>query len=320
MPPGVVAAGCPSARNALIAAFGSTLVATAVRAGRLPARRLQPRICGRRPLEPGAPDALQGLGALGWAGGLAPPVASDPYGLRRPGPWVNRKRARDLSSGRHRCSPGSPSGFAWLLVAVSSPFNVVAAAADGRGLTRAFRTRTWSAGTVLLYLGYVGLAVPFAFAMGARSRAGRTAAVDRRNPSLDARRLDGPRVRSTARSPLGLPGGRVGGRLRGGSGGECGADAVARCDGVPAPRRIQEKRGMLGGGTSCSFRSLSVSRRSGLLTRSGVATSIHSFTKSSIGAWFLAFIIIAVVFSIDDDLAAAPAAANHREARVAGLA
>jgi cytochrome c-type biogenesis protein CcmF len=34
------------------------------------------------------------------------------------------------------------------------------------------------------------------------------------------------------------------------------------------------------------------------LTRSGVVTSIHSFTKSSIGPWFLGFIVVAVVFSV----------------------
>lgn len=34
------------------------------------------------------------------------------------------------------------------------------------------------------------------------------------------------------------------------------------------------------------------------LTRSGVVSSIHSFTQSSIGPWFLAFIIVTVVFSV----------------------
>lgn len=34
------------------------------------------------------------------------------------------------------------------------------------------------------------------------------------------------------------------------------------------------------------------------LTRSGVVNSIHSFTKSSIGPWFLAFIVVVVAFSL----------------------
>ncbi len=33
------------------------------------------------------------------------------------------------------------------------------------------------------------------------------------------------------------------------------------------------------------------------LTRSGVVSSIHSFTQSAIGPWFLGFIVVAVVFS-----------------------
>jgi cytochrome c-type biogenesis protein CcmF len=34
------------------------------------------------------------------------------------------------------------------------------------------------------------------------------------------------------------------------------------------------------------------------LTRSGVVNSIHSFAKSSIGAWFLAFVVISSLFSV----------------------
>lgn len=34
------------------------------------------------------------------------------------------------------------------------------------------------------------------------------------------------------------------------------------------------------------------------LTRSGVVNSIHSFTRSEIGPWFLAFIVVAVIFSV----------------------
>src|SRR6185369_7194487 len=34
------------------------------------------------------------------------------------------------------------------------------------------------------------------------------------------------------------------------------------------------------------------------LTRSGVISSIHSFTQSSIGPWFLAFICVVVAFSV----------------------
>src|SRR5260370_27283702 len=34
------------------------------------------------------------------------------------------------------------------------------------------------------------------------------------------------------------------------------------------------------------------------LTRSGVVNSIHSFAKSPIGSWFLAFVVISTLFSL----------------------
>ena len=61
---------------------------------------------------------------------------------------------------------------------------------------------------------------------------------------------------------------------------------------------IQEKRGMLRVWNvtlvSLAF-CLSLFRT--FLTRSGVVSSIHSFTQSAIGPWFLGFIIVAVAFS-----------------------
>jgi cytochrome c-type biogenesis protein CcmF len=61
---------------------------------------------------------------------------------------------------------------------------------------------------------------------------------------------------------------------------------------------IQEKRGMLKVWNvvlvSAAF---CLSIFGTFLTRSGVVNSIHSFTQSSIGPWFLSFIIIAIAFS-----------------------
>src|SRR3712207_6271848 len=62
---------------------------------------------------------------------------------------------------------------------------------------------------------------------------------------------------------------------------------------------IQEKRGMLK-----VWNMLLVVGAFGLslfgtfLTRSGVVNSIHSFTQSSIGAWFLSFIALVITFSL----------------------
>ncbi len=171
---------------------------------------------------------------------------------------------------------------------------------------------------VLLYLGYVGLAVPFAFAMGALL-SGRT----------DERWIVATRRWTlVAWTCLGF------GQLLGahwayqevGWGGYYAWDPVENAALMPwlaataylHSVMIQEKRGMLKVWNvvlvSLAF---CLSLFGTFLTRSGVVTSIHSFTKSSIGPWFLAFIIIAVVFATTMIWLRLPAAPNHREARVA---
>ncbi|MGH3085087.1 MAG: cytochrome c biogenesis protein CcsA, partial [Gaiellaceae bacterium] len=57
--------------------------------------------------------------------------------------------------------------FAFLLVAVSSPFATQAAPADGAGLNPSLQNPYMLAHPPMLYLGFVGLTIPFAFAMGA---------------------------------------------------------------------------------------------------------------------------------------------------------
>src|SRR6478736_3214347 len=56
---------------------------------------------------------------------------------------------------------------ALLLVAVASPFATQAAPADGLGLNPSLQNPYMVIHPPMLYLGYVGLTVPFAFAMGA---------------------------------------------------------------------------------------------------------------------------------------------------------
>src|SRR5712691_4687156 len=57
--------------------------------------------------------------------------------------------------------------FALLLVFVASPFATQATAADGAGLNPSLQNPYMAIHPPMLYLGYVGLTVPFAFAMGA---------------------------------------------------------------------------------------------------------------------------------------------------------
>ncbi|MFL6037530.1 MAG: cytochrome c biogenesis protein CcsA, partial [Gaiellaceae bacterium] len=57
--------------------------------------------------------------------------------------------------------------FAMLLVFVASPFATQVAPADGAGLNPSLQNPYMVAHPPMLYLGYVGLTIPFAFAMGA---------------------------------------------------------------------------------------------------------------------------------------------------------
>ena len=188
--------------------------------------------------------------------------------------------------------------FAFLLVAIASPFDTQPAPVDGRGLNPSLQNPYMVTHPIFLYLGYVGLAVPFAFAMGA----------------LLARRSDELWLVLTRRWTL-LAWAFLGvGQLVGakwayeevGWGGYYAWDPVENAALMPwlvataflHSVMIQEKRGMLKVWNvvlvSLAF---SLSIFGTFLTRSGILTSVHSFTQSSIGGWFLGFIILSVAFS-----------------------
>jgi len=56
------------------------------------------------------------------------------------------------------------------------------------------------------------------------------------------------------------------------------------------------------------------------LTRSGVINSIHSFSQSPLGSWFLGFIAICIAFSVGLIYLRLPLLRRPDEARVARLA
>ena len=174
---------------------------------------------------------------------------------------------------------------------------------------------------VFLYLGYVGLAVPFAFAMGALL-SGRT----------DERWIVATRRWTiVAWTALGV------GQLLGahwayqevGWGGYYAWDPVENAALMPwlaataylHSVMIQEKRGMLRvWNVTLVSLAFCLSLFGTFLTRSGVVSSIHSFTQSAIGPWFLGFIVAAVVFSVTMIWLRLPAASHDGAARVARLA
>jgi cytochrome c-type biogenesis protein CcmF len=196
------------------------------------------------------------------------------------------------------------SFFAMLLVFVASPFVTQAAPADGAGLNPSLQNPYMAIHPPMLYLGYVGLTVPFAFAMGA----------------LLARRTDERWIVATRRWTLAAWAFLGVGQLLGahwayveiGWGGYYAWDPVENAALMPwlaataylHSVMIQEKRGMLKvWNVLLVVLAFCLSIFGTFLTRSGIIQSIHSFTQSSIGPWFLGFICfitaasLALVFS-----------------------
>ena len=281
-----------SARNALIAAFGSTLVAAAVlAAGFLRSDFSLTYVAEHSNRTLGGPYKLSAF----WGGqeGSLLLWLLVLTGYAALAVWVNRDRARDLvvwvmpvlggDRGRSSRSCSSPS---------RARSTTQAAPFDGAGLNPSLQNPYMMAHPPFLYLGYVGLAVPFAFAMGALL-AGRT----------DERWIVATRRWTLiAWTALGV------GQLLGahwayvevGWGGYYAWDPVENAALMPLLAAtaflhsvmIQEKRGMLKVWNmvlvSLAF---CLSLFGTFLTRSGVVNSIHSFTQSDIGPWFLGFIV-----------------------------
>jgi len=287
-----------SAQNALIASFGSTLVAGVVLAVALARHDFALTYVADHTSR--ALPTVYALSAF-WGGQegslLLWLIVLTGYGVLAV--WTNRRRAGDLVIWVVPVIAAVATFFALLLVAVASPFETAPAPADGAGLNPSLQNPYMVAHPPLLYLGYVGLTVPFAFAMGALL-SGRT----------DERWIVATRRWTlVAWTALGI------GQLLGahwayeevGWGGYYAWDPVENAALMPwlaataylHSVMIQEKRGMLKVWNvvlvSLAF-CLSVFGT--FLTRSGVINSIHSFTQSSIGPWFLGFICASVAVSV----------------------
>jgi cytochrome c-type biogenesis protein CcmF len=212
---------------------------------------------------------------------------------------LNRSWARDLIVWVVPVFAAVAVFFSFLLVAVASPFMTQAAPPDGAGMTPSLQNPYMLAHPPMLYLGYVGMTVPFAFALGA----------------LLSGRLDERWLIATRRwtllawTALGI------GQLLGahwayvevGWGGYYAWDPVENAALMPwlaataflHSVMIQEKRGMLKvWNVLLVILAFSLSLFGTFLTRSGIVNSIHSFTQSSIGPWFLAFIAVTVAISL----------------------
>jgi cytochrome c-type biogenesis protein CcmF len=210
---------------------------------------------------------------------------------------LNRDLIRSLLPGTVPVLGGVATFFAFLLVFVSSPFDRQVAPLDGSGLNPSLQNPYMMIHPPLLYLGYVGLTIPFAFAAGA----------------LLAGRFDERWIVATRRwtllawTALGI------GILLGakwayeevGWGGYYAWDPVENAALMPwlastaflHSVMVQEKKNMLRVWNAVLVSlAFCLSLFGTFLTRSGVISSIHSFTQSSIGPWLLGFIAFVATF------------------------
>jgi cytochrome c-type biogenesis protein CcmF len=212
---------------------------------------------------------------------------------------LDRKAGRELTAWVVPVLGIVASFFAMLVVFVASPFHTQLASADGAGLNPSLQSFYFQIHPPLLYLGYVGLTVPFAFAMGA----------------LLSGRTDERWIVATRRWTL-LAWAFLGiGQLLGakwayeevGWGGYYAWDPVENAALMPwlaataflHSVMVQERKGMLKvWNMLLVILAFSLSLFGTFLTRSGVLNSIHSFTEGSIGPWFLGFICFVVAGSL----------------------
>ncbi|MBC7644005.1 MAG: cytochrome c biogenesis protein CcsA [Thermoleophilia bacterium] len=192
------------------------------------------------------------------------------------------------------------SFFALMVAFVARPFAVAAVkAGDGAGMSPALQNYWMAFHPPALYIGYVGVAVPFAIVMGAllsRQRGDAWVALTRRWSLVAWIGLT-----------LGLVLGARWAYEEIGWGGYWAWDPVENAALMPwltitafiHSIMVQQRRGMMRWWNVVLVTlSFCLSIFGTFLTRSGVLSSVHSFVSSSVGWWFLGFLAIAIVGSL----------------------
>jgi len=189
--------------------------------------------------------------------------------------------------------------FIYVQIFLANPFEPTLGfiPADGRGLNPQLQNPGMTIHPPMLYLGYVGCAIPFAFAMA----------------SLFTNRLDDQWIRTTRRWTIvtwtflsvGILLGGWWAYVELGWGGYWAWDPVENASLMPwltataylHSVMIQEKRDMLKiWNMVLVFLTFFLSVMGTFLTRSGFVQSVHSFTESSIGWYFLGFLGILLIY------------------------
>ena len=189
--------------------------------------------------------------------------------------------------------------FVLLLVVAAPPFSIIPGLipTDGAGLNPLLQYPEMVIHPPMLYLGYVGFSVPFAFALGAlmmRYPGEKWIHITRRWTMVTWLFLTCGIFMGAhwAYSVLGW-------------GGYWGWDPVENASLMPwltgtaflHSVMMQEKRGMMKSwNVWLIFSTFMLTILGTLLTRSGIISSVHAFAQSPIGAWFYTFILI--VFAV----------------------
>jgi len=214
--------------------------------------------------------------------------------------WLNRRRHRELMPIVVAVLMTVAGFFTILLSFATSPFNTLAQRpSQGGGLNPLLQNPYMMAHPPILYLGYVGLAIPFAFAIAA----------------LWTRRLGTEWITSIRRWTviswiLLAVGILLGARWAYGElgwGGYWAWDPVENAALMPwlmstaflHSIMVQERRGMLRvWNMVLVIAAYSLSLFGTFLTRSGIVSSIHAFGASTLGPYFLSFILVLTVASV----------------------
>ncbi|MFQ5701201.1 MAG: heme lyase CcmF/NrfE family subunit [Acidobacteriota bacterium] len=212
----------------------------------------------------------------------------------------NRDRNRDLMPAVSGTLMAVMAFFLLLLEFVSNPFEPLPrAVADGVGLNPLLQNPFMASHPPSLYLGYIGVAVPFAFAMAAMltGRLGNEWITTIRRWSLFAWFFLG----------IGILQGGYWAYVELGWGGYWAWDPVENASLMPwltmtafiHSVMIQEKKGMLKvWNLLLIVITFCLSIFGTFITRSGIISSVHSFTKSPLGPWFATFWVIIVLVSL----------------------
>jgi len=216
--------------------------------------------------------------------------------------FLTRKSLREITPYATAVLGVVAAFFLVLMVAWESPFDSIAAASvppDGRGLNPLLRHPAMMIHPPMLYTGYVGFTIPFAFAVGA----------------LITRRTGADWIRATRRFALvawtflgtGILLGALWSYTELGWGGYWAWDPVENAALMPwlvgtaflHSIIVQEKRGMLKvWNASLIVTTFVLALLGTFLVRSGILSSIHAFGASTIGPQFLVFIALVVIGSM----------------------